>query len=641
MFAPRLALLSAMNARAMLAFGLLLLAVGAQADELPVATLQATPAQIESLPAEVSLTLTIPANHHAYMDEGDDGLYIPVGVDTDTLASGGIEATVLQAPKGVRDDEVKAVVLRGTAIFKLSLAAQPGKTVAAGDFAIPVNIQMCNDRSHVCYMPDMVEAHVTLTNAASNGSASSSVAPPITAEEEDIPLMTRLTNLYQENAQNIWFSFFLMLVAGLLSTATPCVYPMLPITSAILMQRGGGDRKAGLRHALTYAVGIILTYFLLGLIAGLTGGALNTLMQSAWVNLGFGLFFAFFGLALLGFYEMAILQDKTGELDQKSEQVGGLFGTLMMGMVAGLVISPCVGPIVFALLLQVADAIAQLANAAAAAGQVLSFWDQFAISLKGGLMMAGFGVGIGVPFFIVGRPGTWMEKVKYGFGLLILYFGYIYFSKGMGVAGVEEGVTLGIVVGLVALWIAIVHMNVFAKVEDDAMPQDKLRKFGGVVVGLIGAYYLVAGFAQSGLILPKPQPMVVAGAAGAQGDIEEHDGILWHRTIEGALAEAKKTGKPIFIDFYAAWCANCKEFAHQAGSDPVLRQILNQDAVPLRLVDKEADFLRFQNDPQYRELKTGLPFFVVLDPNGNFVWKGTDYKAVALMRDAVARAAGH
>jgi len=141
----------------------------------------------------------------------------------------------------------------------------------------------------------------------------------------------------------------------------------------------------------------------LGLIAGMTGGTFNIFMQSAFVNLGFAVFFAFFALALLGFYELSFMQNEVHSLDQHSSQVKGVGGTLLMGSVAGLVISPCVGPIVFALLLQVADSIAEKTAALALVNQSLGFFDKLTIATQGSAMMAGFGLGVGLPFFIITR----------------------------------------------------------------------------------------------------------------------------------------------------------------------------------------------------------------------------------------------
>jgi thiol:disulfide interchange protein DsbD len=207
--------------------------------------------------------------------------------------------------------------------------------------------------------------------------------------------------LFKNNQDNTLVMFGLMLLAGVLSVATPCVYPMLPITSMFIVNRANGVAKQEKLHALAYLIGIIGTYMALGLMAGMTGGAFNTFMQSAWVNLGFAAFFAFFAIALLGFYELSFMQNEVHSLDQQSSRVGGLAGTWMMGTVAGLVISPCVGPIVFALLLQVADQIADKADALAALNQSLSFWDKLGIAWQGSIMMAGFGLGVGLPFFLV------------------------------------------------------------------------------------------------------------------------------------------------------------------------------------------------------------------------------------------------
>ena len=237
--------------------------------------------------------------------------------------------------------------------------------------------------------------------------------------------------------------FVLMFIAGLLSVATPCVYPMLPITSMIIVGRANGEANKEKQHALAYVIGIVGTYMALGLIAGMTGGTFNIFMQSAFVNLGFAVFFAFFALALLGFYELSFMQNKVHSLDQHSSQVKGVGGTLLMGSVAGLVISPCVGPIVFALLLQVTDSIAEKTAALSLVNQSLGFFDKLTIATQGSAMMAGFGLGVGLPFFIISvvkfkklpKADYWMNKIKYAFGFMIMYFAYLYLEKTYGCFG--------------------------------------------------------------------------------------------------------------------------------------------------------------------------------------------------------------
>jgi Thiol:disulfide interchange protein len=299
-----------------------------------------------------------------------------------------------------------------------------------------------------------------------------------------------------------------MFLAGILSVATPCVYPMLPITTVFIVNRANGVAEKEKLHAFAYVIGIIATYTALGLIAGMTGGAFNTFMQSAWVNIGFALFFSFFAIALLGFYELAFMQNEVHTLDQYSSQVNGLTGTWLMGAVAGLVISPCVGPIVFALLLQVADHIADKADTLAAMGQRLTFWGKLGIAGQGGMMMSGFGLGVSLPFFVISvvkfkklpKAGYWMNKIKYAFGLMILYFAYVYFAKGMGVLGVAPNVTLSIAFGLLTVWIAVVHCNVFSVLPADAQPNRKMHHYCGVISLVIGGWLMVTGLGQTPLM---------------------------------------------------------------------------------------------------------------------------------------------
>jgi thiol:disulfide interchange protein DsbD len=435
--------------------------------------------------------------------------------------------------------------------------------------------------------------------------------------------------------------FGLMLLAGVLSVATPCVYPMLPITSMFIVNRANGVAKQEKLHALAYLIGIIGTYMALGLMAGMTGGAFNTFMQSAWVNLGFAAFFAFFAIALLGFYELSFMQNEVHSLDQQSSRVGGLAGTWMMGTVAGLVISPCVGPIVFALLLQVADQIADKADALAALNQSLSFWDKLGIAWQGSIMMAGFGLGVGLPFFLVSvvkfkklpKAGYWMNKIKYAFGLMILYFAYVYFHKGMGVLGIDSDTTLTLALGIVAIWIAVVHCNVLTLLPENVQPNQKMVHFIGVLTVIVGSFLVIAGLNRTPIMKTATAECAINPALQATKSsiIEEEAGIAWYRSFPEAQKAALASGKPIFIDFYASWCANCIAFKEQTANNSQLNQALRSQAIAVKLIDKEPEFEQFREHPEHRQLKIGLPYFAILSTDGKLLWSSTDYTATEQM----------
>jgi thioredoxin:protein disulfide reductase len=605
--------------------------------EIPKATLTVSPLNTDQWPAQYRLTMTVPKDHHAYLDKGDENIYIPVTIDPNSkLAASGLVINKLQRPAGVHDSLVKANVLRDKGDFTLELAQTGSKPAIVNSAILELTYQICNELTNVCFRPQTTQADLKLPTVA--------MATPASANDESLSFMDKLLALFEHNKDNMLIMFGLMFIAGLLSVATPCVYPMLPITSMFIVGRANGEASKEKQHALAYFVGMVITYMALGLMAGMTGGAFNTFMQSAFVNLGFAVFFAFFALALLGFYELSFMQNEVHSLDQHSSKVKGVSGTLLMGSVAGLVISPCVGPIVFALLLQVADNIAEKSAALALVNQSMGFWDKLAISSQGSVMMSGFGLGVGLPFFIISvvkfkkmpKAGYWMNKVKYAFGFMILYFAYTYLQKGMGVLGVDSATTVTLAIGLVAIWIAVVHCHVLTLMPRDAQPNQKMQHYVGVLSIIVGGWLVVAGlgqlpfmntaqaesFAQNGSIQNTTSNNIPVALP-----IQKEAGISWYRSFDAAKKVAQQTGKPIFIDFYASWCSNCTEFKKESASNEQLNLALREKAIAVKLVDKEPEFEQFRASQEHRQLKIGLPYFAIITPDGKVAWSGTDYKA--------------
>ena len=591
--------------------------------DAPTATIQVKTLKATS-PAQFEIDFTVPAQHHAYLDKGDEQMYIPITFDANgELAGKGLKIDELKKPEGVYDAEVKATVLRDRGEFLLTISG------SANSATVPFSVkyQICNDVTHQCFRPQTVSVDLKFSTTSTE------------KIETSESFTDQLLNLFKNNNDNRFILFGLMLLAGMLSVATPCVYPMLPITSMFIVGRANGVAAKEKQHALVYVIGIVCTYMLLGLIAGMTGGAFNTFMQSGWVNLAFALFFTFFAIALLGFYELGFMQNEVHHLDQKSANVKGLTGTFLMGSVAGLVISPCVGPIVFALLLQVADNIADKAAALAAINQTLTFADKFTISLQGSFTMAGFGFGVGLPFFLVSvikfkklpRAGYWMNKIKYAFGFLILYFAYGYLNKAMGVFGVESQTTLILALGVLAIWIGVVHCNVLSLLPADAQPNYKFKHFIGVISMLVGAWLIVAGFGHLPILKSPIQSACAAQVENMNPQIETEAGIDWYRNFDAAQKLSQQTGKPIFIDFYASWCANCVEFKKSTETNAALNEALRTKAIAVKLVDKEPEFERFRENPAHRQLKIGLPYFAILKADGSVLWSGTDYQATDKM----------
>jgi len=218
---------------------------------------------------------------------------------------------------------------------------------------------------------------------------------------------------------------------------------------------------------------------------------------------------------------------------------------------------------------------------------------------------------------------------------MILYFAYVYFDKGMGVLGVTPATSLSLAIGMLAIWIAVVYCNVLTLLPQDAAPNQKMHHYCGLMALIIGGWLVVAGLGHMPFI-KNAQANAVAGnsrqtTVNVSSAIQEEAGIAWYRSYAAAQKLAQQTGKPVFIDFYASWCANCIAFKAETANNKTLNDALRNNAIAVKLIDKEPEFEEFRAHPEHRHLKIGLPYFAILTPDGKVAWSGTDYKATQKM----------
>ncbi len=611
-------------------------------DEIPAITYSITSPELlgtDDARGEFTIKVSVPKDHHAYLDKGEMGAFISLDFDFSGVESAGYKVSLISGPKGTVDKEFEATVLRGKGKFKYSITRVKGR-----EYIIPpikARSQICNDITKICFLPrtdDLVLVIKEISGQSQTEHIKSLPTSFTKGPTGSLPssggegLTGKVTDLYSKYSQNYMLAFLFIIVAGLLSAATPCVYPMIPITSAIIMKRGESNKRLGIYHSLIYFVGIICVYMLLGYVAGMTGGAFNAIMQSPFINLFFAFLFSFFGLAMLGFFDFAIAETFTSRISSAVSQEGGFFNTFLMGMTAGLIISPCVGPVVFTLLIQVADKIAETNAVLAGAGGNISFVDKSMIAAQGGLMMSGFGIGIGIPFLLVGllsnrmpKAGKWMDYVKYALGLVILYIAWTYYMKGVKTAQLDDQAAYTILVGIVAIFFSV-YLGLFRP------EKNRLRKGIAFTLLLPAFYFVYDGLSQAGIIGKDSShtPIVKTTLSKDGYKIEIHENLMWYRDFEEAKKVAARENKPIFMDFFAYWCANCLEFEKLSVKNKKLNQSLG-DAVLLKIYDTDPIFKTFRDNPIHRELKTGLPYFSILKSNGEFFWKGTQYDAVETM----------
>jgi thiol:disulfide interchange protein DsbD len=574
------------------------------------------------------LGVQIPANHHGYLDTGDEGLFIPLTFAFPSLEEQGAQVVMLSHPIGERDEIVHATVLRGSGEFTFRVKTAHVDSLSVGTLPLTLRYQICNDVTKLCYPPQ--ELTVSLHSPILGGSRNTIAGTQVRQFTTPLTLNERLTALFKTHMDNLLFTFGLVFIAGLLASATPCVYPMLPITAAIFTARGGGSWRRSWLHAVIYCLGLICFYALLGFMAATTGTALSAIMTHAWVHLAFAGLFAYLGLSMLGLYELRLFSSFMAKLDTFVSRVGGFSGTFCIGATTGLIVSPCVGPITGAILLDIAGQVAS-SNVPINSATYGTLW-------RGVLLMTSFGLGLGIPFLLIGllssrlpSAGAWLTKTKYILALPTLYFAYTYYIKSTEIAAVPLPVAHTILAGLIALGAAL-FLGIFRP------PQNILvKRASSLTLSIVGIFLLYNGLVRPG-VLPSLGSSRVAQACAtgsAPPSIEVHENLQWWRDFSLAQQRARAEQKPVFVDFYATWCANCKAFQHLTVSDAQLNAAL-REAILVKICDTDPIFRTLQQDAHYPELRgVGgqplLPLFAIYSQEGVLVWKGQDYQAIQTM----------
>lgn len=348
------------------------------------------------------------------------------------------------------------------------------------------------------------------------------------------------------------------LVAGLLLSFTPCVLPMVPILSSIIVgQSERVSRARGFSLAVSYALGMAIVYTAFGIAAALVGEGLGAALQNPWVLGAFALLLAGLSLSMFGVYELQVPQALQQRFAAASNRFkGGQFvGVFLMGGLSAVIVGPCVA--------------APLAGA-------LVYISQTRDTVLGGAALFAMAVGMSVPLLLVGlsagsllpRTGAWMRHVKHFFGLLLL------------------AVALWMVTPVLPVWIVMigaavlllaggVYLGAFEPLGGHAHghPGRTVMKGVGIGLSLLAAMQL-AGVASGGRSLLQPLAHLAAGPGSGSAPAEAGLRFAPVATL-AALDEAVRTStKPVMVDFYADWCVSCKEFEAFTLTDPAVREKL-------------------------------------------------------------------
>jgi len=395
-------------------------------------------------------------------------------------------------------------------------------------------------------------------------------------------------------------SYFFLFLGGLLASLLPCVYPLYPITANVIKARGGSSSKYV--HPFFYFLGLAAMYMLFGVIASVSGGAFNEVMRLPVTNLVIGIVIILMGISAAGLIHIPLFGGQT-ETNKK-----GVFGTFLLGMGAGLLSSSCVGPIVVSILIGLASS----------SGETFSI-SQTAIST---LKMTSFGLGLGIPFLLIGvfgvslpKAGKWMTYIQYFLGIVIAYFGWTYIVKALEIFGYA-----GEAIQLIGFGAVLVLFASYYFQSKERLAEERVKRSLLILSVIVGTLSLVRG------ILPwgENSNASLAQSSNTTTTIEKKGKLTWYLDKEAAYEEAKKTGKNVFIDFYGNWCTNCKAFEKMTMENEELIASL-EGAILLKIYDTTPTFTEFRDDTRFPELKVGLPFFVITNTAGELIYKTNDY----------------
>lgn len=398
-------------------------------------------------------------------------------------------------------------------------------------FTLEVGYQGCADKG-LCYPPE-TESFAIGNGIAATG-VSNSASPAATGSEGSLS----------------WRSVALFFLAGLGLTFTPCVLPMLPILSGVVLRGQAGGMRSFLL-SLAYVLPMAACFALLGALMGVFGAELNlqARLQSPWVLVPFALFFVAFALAMFGLFELRLPQVLSSRLDRLANNAkgGSFLGAALLGTLSSLLVSPCVS--------------APLAGA-------LLYISASGDALGGGLKLFALGLGMGAPLvlFATGggallpRSGPWMVTVRNTFGVLLLAVAVWMLERVL--PGPLALALWGILAAGAALFLGTLELT-------SKTPRQKLAQLLGL--GLL-VYALAAwvGALQGGSDPLRPLPASFSEGTSGTAQLDTWHTVSTPAELDAQLAAASAAGQPLMLDWYADWCISCKVIEREVFAHPTI-----------------------------------------------------------------------
>ena len=401
-----------------------------------------------------------------------------------------------------------------------------------GDYTLRISYQGCSDAG-ICYQPIDKEFKFKGLKLSTMEKISNLIKEGNTAKIADV--------LMNESS---FFILFLFFIFGLLLSLTPCIFPMIPILSSIIVSQQSGDDKPNVAKAfftsLVYVVSMAVTYTIVGLIAGLLGADIQTAMQNGWVLTIFSAMFVALAFSLFGYYEIGLpssWQTKLNKASNDASDKGGIAGTAVMGLLSALIVGPCVAPPL---------------------GGAILFISHTGDALLGGTALFIMSMGMGMPLLLLGigagkfmpKPGGWMNAVSQVFGVMMLGLAIFMISR-----VIPQSLTM-------LLWSLLfigssIYMGVFNP-SSSRVKAGKLIQVLAMVFLLYGASLFIGSISGSSSVIrpfEKFTQINTVVSTALETTTKSHKGY----SIDKLTKEISQTDKFVVVDFGKASCTACTE----------------------------------------------------------------------------------
>ena len=599
--------------------------------------------------AQIVFTADIDAGWHVYSTDLGDGGPISATFNTDKMEGLELDGKLMPQGKEVENFDklfemkVRYFENKATFVQKLKII---GETYYIEGY---LEYGACNDEN--CLPPTEVSFKYSgkgTTGATTNKGTPVEETSADVATETSVakvgtsdywkPVIDQLNAFGEESAQTTnqsWiYIFFAGFIGGLLALFTPCVWPIIPMTVSFFLKRSK-DKKKGIRDAWTYGASIVVIYVTLGLAITLIFGAsaLNALSTNAVFNILFFLMLVVFAASFFGAFEISLPSKWSNAVDSKAEQTSGLLSIFLMAFTLSLVSFSCTGPIIGFLLVEVSTTGSVVAPA---------------------IGMLGFALALALPFTLFAmfpswlkqmpKSGGWMNVIKVTLGFLELAFAL----KFLSVADLAYGWRILDRETFLALWIVIFGLLGFYLLGKIKFPHDdddttvSVPRFFMALCSLAFAVYMVPG------LWGAPLKAVSAFAP----PMNTQDFNLYKNEVhaqfddyDAGMEYAKRTGKPVMLDFTGYGCVNCRKMELAVWTDPKVSQIMTDDYVLITLyVDNKTplpEHIKVTENGKERTLRTlgdkwsylqrvkfganAQPFYVLIDNEGNPLNKSYSY----------------